>query len=81
MKWIICTILAHILMPLIVTVLSVVMIEYWSTTLLGISPLTIGAEGEGFWKSTALIFWVVFALAHVKFAADWWWLTDLKVED
>lgn len=77
MKWIICTILAHLIMPFIVTVLSVVMIQYWSATILDISPLAIAAEGEGFWKSVGMVFWVVFVLTHIAFAFQWWFLKDL----
>jgi hypothetical protein len=80
-KWIVCTVLAHILMPFIVTTLSIVLIEYWSQTILNISPLTVGAESEGLWKSVALVFWVVFILSHLKFAVDWWWVRDLEVNE
>jgi len=77
MKWLIFTVIAHILMPFIVTTLAVGLIEYWCQTLFQISPLTIGANGHGLAKSIAMIFWVVFMLMHIKFAIQWWFVTDL----
>lgn len=67
-RYLIASILAHLLMPIVVTCLAAGLIEYWSEYLFDIHPLKLGANGNSY----ARIFWTVFVLTHIKFGIDWW---------
>lgn len=72
-------ILAHLLMPFIVTGMSVFLIEYW-THLLFQTTLMQLAVGLGVVGSIFTIFWIVFALFHLVFAFNWWFFRDVDLD-
>lgn len=74
-KWIVCLALAHILAPFIITILSIVLIQYWCGYLFDFSPLHTATQ-DGLLGGFFTVLWVLFFLLQLICAWQWWFLKD-----
>lgn len=76
-KWLVCFVAAFLLMPFIIAAMSFTIIQYWSGYLFGASNTFLHlAVQSGPLGVLFTIFWIVWAVGHLVFAFNWWFLRD-----
>lgn len=68
------TVAAFIITPIVCTILSAVLLEYWFKYFFNVS--LFDSFNHNFF---AQVWWVLFILFHTKAAVQWWMFNDFKL--